>query len=378
VTALTFDDPAAEKFRSFARDWLAQTVTCDWRTYTERGLSEQGELDVRAAWDQALAASRLRCITWPEEFGGRGLGPVEELVFYEEAAVAGAPEERELIGKHLAGPALLDYGTPEQQDRYLRDIAAATQLWCEGLSEPGAGSDLAAVMTTATPVAGGYRVNGRKIWTSFAHYADRCFLLARTSLTERKRHNLSILMLDMRQDGVAVSPIRQITGMHEFNEVTFDDVWVGAADLLGTENEGWQIVTIAGRRASRGLGQAPRRYIHMRQELDRLFECSAETGVGVDAVTEVADRLELYRWHMRRVAECNAAGIEAGGPTSILMLIFSETWQHLARLGLSIGCPEHESYWRRRYFESRPSSIYGGSSELKRNVIADRVLGLPR
>ena len=378
LTALTFDDEAAGAFRAFARDWLGATVTDEWRTYTERGLSEEGELEVRAAWDQALAGSGLRCITWPEQFGGRGLGPVEELIFYEEAASAGAPEERELIGKHLTGPALLDYGTPDQQHRYLPGIAAATELWCEGLSEPGAGSDLAAVTTTATPVPGGYRVNGRKIWTSFAHYADRCFLLARTSLTERKRHNLSILLLDMRQAGVTVSPIRQITGMHEFNEVTFDDAWVAEADRLGSENEGWQVVTIAGRRASRGLGQAPRRYIHLRQELDRLTECSAETGTGADAVAEVADRLELYRWHLRRVAEANAAGIEAGGPTSILMLVFSETWQHLTRLGLTIGCPVHEDYWRRKYFESRPSSIYGGSSELKRNVIADRVLGLPR
>ena len=378
MTALTFDDQAAGQFRSFARDWLAAAVPDEWRSYTERGLSEQGELEVRAAWDRALAASRLRCLTWPERFGGRALGPVEELIFYEEAAAAGAPEERELIGKHLTGPALLDYGTPEQQSRYLPGISAATELWCEGLSEPGAGSDLAAVTTTATPAPGGYRVSGRKIWTSFAHYADWCFLLARTSLTERKRHNLSVLLLDMRQPGVTVAPIRQITGMHEFNEVTFDDAWVDEADLLGGANEGWQVVTIAGRRASRGLGQAPRRYIHLRQELDRLIECSAQTGTGADAVAEVADRLELYRWHLRRVAEANAADLEAGGPTSILMLIFSETWQHLTRLGLTIGCPEHEGYWRRKYFESRPSSLYGGSSELKRNVIADRVLGLPR
>jgi alkylation response protein AidB-like acyl-CoA dehydrogenase len=378
MRALAFDDPAAAQFRSFARDWLADAVPDEWRNYTERGLSEDGELAVRAAWDQALAAGRLRCITWPERFGGRALGPVEELIFYEEAAAAGAPEERELIGKHLTGPALLDYGTPDQQSRYLPGISAATELWCEGLSEPGAGSDLAAVTTTATPVTGGYRVSGRKIWTSFAHYADRCFLLARTSLTERKRHNLSVLLLDMAQPGVTVAPIRQITGMHEFNEVTFDDAWVDEADLLGVANEGWQVVTIAGRRASRGLGQAPRRYIHLRQELARLFECSARTGTGADAVAEVADRLELYLWHLRRVAEANAADLEAGGPTSILMLIFAETWQHLTRLGLTIGCPEHESYWRRKYFESRPSSLYGGSSELKRNVIADRVLRLPR
>jgi alkylation response protein AidB-like acyl-CoA dehydrogenase len=378
MTALTFDDPAAEEFRERVRDWLGKTVTDDWRRYQERGLTEEQELQVRARWDQALVDARYRVMTWPERFGGQDLGPVEELIFWEEAAAAHAPEERELIGKSLAGSALLDFGTQAQQDRYLPAIAAASEVWCEGLSEPGGGSDLAAVTTSASRVNGGYLVNGRKIWTSFAHYADRCFLLARTSPTAPKRHNLSVLLLDMHRPGIQVTPIEQITGMHEFNQVTFDDVEVPEEDLLGKENEGWQIVTIAGRRASRGVGQAPRRYVHMRYEMDRLWECCAEVGSGADAVAEMADRLELYRWHLRRIVECEAAGVDAVGPTSILGLLFSETWQQLTRLGLLLGCPRHEQFWRRKYFESRPSSIYGGTSELKRNVIADRVLGLPR
>ena len=232
----TFDDQAAAAFRAFARDWLARTVKDEWRTYTERGLSEQG--DSRSGQPgHGLAGSRLRCITWPERFGGRGLGPVEELIFYEEAALAGVPRnvsDRQAPGGTSAArlrnarPAAPLPGRDRRGDR---TVVRGTLRAGRGFRPRGRDDD-------GDSGRGGYLVNGRKIWTSFAHYADRCFLLARTSLTERKRHNLGILLLDMRQPGVTVAPIRQITGMHEFNEVTFDDVRVEEADRLGPGERG--------------------------------------------------------------------------------------------------------------------------------------------
>jgi alkylation response protein AidB-like acyl-CoA dehydrogenase len=270
------------------------------------------------------------------------------------------------------------WGTDEQKQRYVPKIANGSEVWCEGLSEPNAGSDLAAVTTFAEWTGDRYRVTGRKIWTSFAHYADKCYLLAKTSLTERKHHNLTVLLLDMHQAGVQVSPIRQLNKMHEFNEVVFDGAEVTSDDRLGKENEGWAIVTIAGQRKSLAPGQVPRRYVHMKHEFDQLLECAGEVGFDAASMDSLRTKLDLLLWHMRRIVEAVACGEDFSRAQSVVELYWSELWQEITRAGLSLDCPRHEAFWRRKYLESRPATIYGGSSELKRNVIADRTLALPR
>jgi alkylation response protein AidB-like acyl-CoA dehydrogenase len=377
TAARTFDDEAARSFREEYRAWLATSLPTSWQDVDPLLCSEEEETKIKCEWDQLLAGDNYRALAWPVEYGGRGLGPIEEVILAEEGAAARVPQELELIGKHLTGPALLAHGTERQRELYLRDIALARTMWCEGLSEPNAGSDLAAAVTGCRPAPGGYVVNGRKIWTSYAHQADHCFLLARSDPSRPRRKNMTVLLVDMSAPGVSVHPIQQVNGRHEFNEVVFEDVFVPEEDRVGAENEGWGIVTISGNRKMATVGQAPRRYIHLRQEMDQLTECAR--GRGYDqAVTDLDVGVELLRWHLRRLAELLVAGAEATRPASIVDLYWAELWQSMTDLALRVGCSDHDEYWQRRYFDSRPSTLYGGSAELKRNVIADHVLALPR
>jgi alkylation response protein AidB-like acyl-CoA dehydrogenase len=369
-----------EEFRAAVRAWLSTNLPREWGE-TNSTADQSQLIERRRLWDRVVWEGGYAGITWPTIYGGRELGLAQEFVFHEEAAVAHAPEPLNIIGLHLAGPAILDAGSEDQKRRFLPRILSAEDLWCEGFSEPGAGSDLAAVTTTATPVEGGYRVTGQKTWTSFADLASRCYLLARTDARAARHHNVSVLLIDMHQPGIVVTPIREITGARHFTDVFFDDVFVSEDDRLGPENGGWELVTLGGlRRQMTGLLDSFRRYVAMKTVLDQLRQCVNECSRhGLIAEVEVLEQdMGLLQWHIRRTLGSMATANGWQKSSSILRIWWSELWQRMAETGLSVHCPAHQDYWRLQYLQTMAWTIAGASAQLQRNVIAERVLGLPR
>lgn len=376
TTAQLFDDPAAEAFRAEVRDWLAVNRQPEWDDRFDREVSQEQSLAMRRRWDALLCEGGYAGLTWPVEYRGRGVGPIEEFIFYEAAARAKAPDTLNYIGYDLAGPALMAYGTTEQRERYLPRILGAQDVWCEGFSEPDAGSDMAAVSTTAVRDGEGWRINGQKTWTSHAGVADLCYLLVRTDPDRPRRQNLSVLLVDMRQPGVRVRPIRQITDEREFCEVFFTDAYAPAGSLLGTENDGWRLATLAGFRQTRGVKDGLRRYVLIRSAMDTLLHCAGASGRS--APWRLDREVELLRWHVMRSAEMLARGIDKPGGRSVMRLVWSLLWQRIAQEGLTTTCAGHEWFWRQEFLYSRSLTIAGGTTQIQRNVIANNVLKLPR
>lgn len=373
----SFSTAEVERFRAEVREWVATAVPRRWIERADRPLTPDEEVELRREWDKIIYRAGYAGLTWPTEYGGRGLGPIEEYVFFEECARAHAPDLLDIIGRFVAAPAIIGFGSDEQKRRFVPRILSGDEIWCEGFSEPNAGSDLAAVTTTAVRDGDTYRISGVKVWTSNAHLADRCVLLARTSLTARRHHNLSIFLLDMRQPGVHAVPIRQITDSKDTSQVFFDGAIATAAELLGVEHEGWGFATLAGFRSTRGTFDAARR-VFLRESFDQIRDCCRTVGGPWAEVERVETKLDLLRWHGMRATELRAAGRDHAPASAILKVYWSELWQEINELGLSLACPLHEEYWRVRYLEARSATIYGGTAQIQRNVIAERVLGLPR
>jgi alkylation response protein AidB-like acyl-CoA dehydrogenase len=368
-----FDEPAAARFREEVSAWVRASVPEEWSS-ARASLSPDEVQRAQREWDAALYEGGYAGLAWPSEYGGRGFGPIEELIYYEESSRANAPEGFGRIGRVLAGPTIIAAGTDAQKSTYLPRILDASEIWCQGFSEPGAGSDLAAVSTTATKVDGGYLVNGQKIWTSFAQYSKRCLMLAKSSSDLRRHHNLSFLLLDMEQDGVDVRPIRQINGEQEFSEVFFTDVFVSDDDLVGQEHEGWGVaMTVLSN--ERGTTEAATRLVEATAQIGLLCRCCAADSPDAQRLD---DRRELLRWHILRSTEEKAADIDWFTSGSILKVQWSELIQDSTRLGLDSGCAEHRDYWRHHYLESKAMSIYSGTNEIQRNIITDRVLKVAR
>lgn len=367
-----FDDPATAGFREEVSDWVRGALSDAWRT-DRASLTPEQVQQAQRDWDRALHAGGYAGLSWPTEFGGRGFGPIEELIYYEESSRLNAPDGFGRIGRVLAGPTIIAAGTDAQKAKYLPRILDASEIWCQGFSEPGAGSDLAAVATTAKKVDGGYLVNGQKIWTSFAQYSTRCLMLVKSSSDRPRHHNLSFLLLDMEQEGVDVRPIRQINGEEEFSEVFFTDVFVADDDLVGEEHEGWRVaMTVLSN--ERGTTEAATRLVEATAQIDLLNECCAP---GLDAA-RLDERRELLRWHILRATEEKAAELDWFTAGSILKVQWSELIQDATRLGLDCGCTLHREYWRHHYLASKAMSIYSGTNEIQRNIITDRVLKVAR
>lgn len=368
-----FDEPAAAEFRKDVSAWVRDALPERWRT-ARASLSPEEVQQAQRDWDTALYEGGYAGLSWPAEFGGRGFGPIEELIYYEESSRANAPDGFGRIGRVLAGPTIIAAGTEEQKAKYLPRILDGSEIWCQGFSEPGAGSDLASVSTTAKRVEGGYLVNGQKIWTSFAQYSKRCLMVVKTSSELRRHHNLSFLLLDMEQEGVDVRPIRQINGEEEFSEVFFTDVFVAEDDLVGEENEGWRVaMTVLSN--ERGTTEAATRLVEAAAQIDLLGRCCS---AGSDDAARLDDRRELLRWHILRATEEKAADLDWFVAGSILKVQWSELIQDSTRLGLDSGCAEHREYWRHHYLASKAMSIYSGTNEIQRNIITDRVLKVAR
>jgi alkylation response protein AidB-like acyl-CoA dehydrogenase len=384
-----------ERFRQNVRDWLAANLTGDFAD--ARGLGGPGReheaFDVRLAWDRHLAANGWTCLGWPVEYGGRGATLQQQVIWHEEYARAAAPVRVNHIGEELLGPTLIAFGTPEQRARFLPGIVAVRELWCQGYSEPGAGSDLAAVSTRAAlqpgPEGDEWVVTGQKVWTSLAHLADWCFVLCRTEPGSSRHRGLSYLLVPMRQPGVEVRPIVQLTGTSEFNEVFFTEARTSADHLVGAAGDGWRIAmaTLDFERGVSTLGQQ----VGFRRELERLIDRARQNGAAADPlirdrITQAWIGLQIMRLNALRMLRSSAQGT-AGPEASIAKLFWARWHRALGELAIDIegldglvaaDHPYQLTEAQRLFLFSRADTIYGGSDEVQRTIIAERALGLPR
>jgi alkylation response protein AidB-like acyl-CoA dehydrogenase len=366
-----------EAFADRAEAWLEENVPTRWRE--RRGSLSPEESDaIRREWDRQLWRGGFAGITIPREFGGQGLGLAEEVVFAVLAAKAQAPDGLARVGKILTAPMLIASGTDEQRAKYLRGILSGEDVWCQGFSEPGAGSDLAGVQTRATRVEGGYLVNGRKTWTSFVQHASHCFVLAQSQPDAPRYRNLSMLLVDMNQPGVAINDIKQISGAVHFAEVQFEDVFVPDSDRVGEDGEGWKVaMRVLG--DERGGAETASRYVEIRADVDLLLRTLGDRPELANELNDLDVRTELLRWQLFKVID-RAPREDATfwQAVSILKVMWSELWQDVTRLGIKASLPADREHWRYQYLESRAVSVYSGTNEIQRNIISERVLGLPK
>jgi alkylation response protein AidB-like acyl-CoA dehydrogenase len=377
-------------FRGRVRDWLEQNLTGEFAALRGQGGPgrEHEHFGQRLAWNRHLAVSGWTCLSWPAEYGGRDATLAQQVIFYEEYARSGAPARVGHMGEELLGPTLLAFGTDAQKARFLRPIAEVAELWCQGYSEPGAGSDLASLSTSARLDGGEWVITGQKVWTSLAREADWCFLLARTEPGSRRSAGLSYLLVPMRQPGITVRPIRQLTGTAEFNEVFFDGARTARDLVVGETGDGWRVAmaTLAIERGASTLGQQ----VGYQRELDALIAAARQTGAASDPL--LRDRLarawiglQVMREQVLAMLAGDAAA--AAGEASVVKLLWSRWHRDLGELAMDVlgpasmlaqGPPYDLDDWQRLYLFSRADTIYGGSAEIQRGIIADRVLGLPR
>jgi alkylation response protein AidB-like acyl-CoA dehydrogenase len=374
-----------QEFRAEVRAWLADNLVGEFAKLKGLGgpSREHEAFEERRAWNQHLAAAGLTCLGWPKEQGGRGLSVAHRVAFYEEYARADAPDKVNHFGEELLGPTLIAYGTPEQQKRFLPRILDVTELWCQGYSEPGAGSDLANVSTTAVLDGDEWVINGQKIWTSLAHLAQWCFVVARTEKGSKRHAGLSYLLVPLDQPGVDVRPINQLTGDSEFNEVFFDDARTDADMVVGQPGNGWRVAmgTLAFERGVSTLGQQ----IRYARELSGIAELAQRNGAAGDPV--IRERLARAWVGLRAMRSYALAtmDVESPGQDNVSKLLWANWHRDLGELAMEVVgkeglvAPDGEfDQWQRLFLFSRADTIYGGSNEIQRNIIAERVLGLPR
>ncbi|MFE5484788.1 acyl-CoA dehydrogenase family protein [Streptomyces sp. NPDC056527] len=372
---------SVEEFRAEIRDWLEAHLGGEFARLRGRGGPgrEHEAFAERLLWERHLAAHGWTCVGWPKEYGGRGASIEEQIAFHEEYALADAPARVNHIGEQLLGPTLIAHGTEEQKARFLPPIRAVEELWCQGYSEPGAGSDLAAVRTRATRDGDAWVVDGQKIWTSLAHESQWCFVVARTEPGSKRHAGLSYLLVPMDQPGVEVRPIVQLTGTSEFNEVFFDGARTDTANVVGEPGDGWRIAmaTLGFERGVSTLGQQ----VGFRRELEGLIDLARRNGALADPL--VRDRLVLA-WTGLQAMRANAL---RGTEPSMAKLYWSHWHRDLGELAMDIcgaastvlaAQPYELDEWQRLFLFSRADTIYAGSSEIQRNIIAERVLGLPK
>jgi len=370
---------AETDFRDELRTWLQENHPGDM----PRG-DEDEQYAFRRDWQRRLYDGGWAAVHWPVEYGGRGATLMQSAIFFEEMGRARAPLAANVLGLLLAGPTIMAWGTPEQKERYLTPILSAEEIWCQGFSEPEAGSDLAALKTRAVRDGDEWVVTGQKVWTSGAQYSKWCMLVARTDQDVPKHKGLSYFLMDMEQEAVQVRPLVQITGEAEFNELFIEEARVPHANLLGGEGNGWKVAltTLMNERA--GLGFFLQ--VRMRNVLDDLFAHAAASGGLDDPV--IADRLgdlHLRTEILRLTAYRGLSTIEKYGQPgpegSLTKWLWSETNGMLTQLAADIVGPDAlttGNQWAYELLRARGNSIEGGTTEILKNIVAERVLGLPR
>ncbi len=396
---MDFNYSAADtEFRMSLRKWLQTSLPEGWGKTVFEPENEDDKARFRIDWERKLYQGGWNGIAWPTQYGGQGATLIEQGIFAEEMARARAPEGLNIIGRNLVGTTLLQHGTEAQRQRFLPAILSCDEIWCQGFSEPNAGSDLASLRCQAVRDGDRFIVNGQKIWTSFAQYSNWCILLARTDNAAPKHKGISFLLVDMRTPGITIRPLRQISGESEFNETFFDNVSVPAENLVGGLNEGWKIAmtTLA---YERGPEDALGRQIRFSQELDRLLEVAcrmrrgSSTAIDNAAVRQRLGRsiveIELMRLNCLRSFSKALKGAPRGPEASMNKLYWSHVTQNMYETALEtlgplapLTAPDElslaDGLFQMSFLQSRAFTIYSGSSEIQRNIIAERVLGLPK
>ena len=381
--------PSETKFRDELRAWLKANLPAKMVKTAESGAEYFGYLK---NWQRKLYEGKYAGVSWPKEFGGRGASFIEQAIFQEELALADAPERMGTIGQGLVGPTIITVGTEEQKKRYLPAILSGEEVWCQGFSEPNAGSDLASLETKGIREGDEFVVNGQKIWTSYAHIADQCMLVVRTDMTAAKHKGMTCLLVDMKSPGITVRPLKMMSGDSGFNEMFFSNLRVPVKNVLGKVNEGWNvaITALSNERANLGTGL----YVVFKRNLDAvLAHARTIRRHGKPVIEDPVIRqklaqsyldLEVFRLNTTRsLSNLNKTG--APGPEgSIQKLYWSELNQRNAQVAMEVLGPYaqltnfDDGRWVYNYLRSRGNTIEAGTSEVQRNIIAQRVLGLPR
>jgi alkylation response protein AidB-like acyl-CoA dehydrogenase len=368
-----------EAFAAEVRGWLADNLEAP-----PPFASLADEIEWGRRWQARLARDRWVGIHWPAEYGGRGAPPLQVAIFNTEYARARAPQPVNRVGINLAGPTLLAHGTAEQKARWLAPILTAGEIWCQLFSEPGAGSDLASLATRATPVDDGWLLTGQKVWTSYAQFARWGICLARTNPDTPKHRGISYLVVDMTAPGVEIRPLVQITGEAEFNEVFLDEVHVPADHLVGQLDNGWAVAntTLA---HERGTSFPFKEQVVHEVYLDELYAAAAAAGRlddpdVADGLAQAFVDLRVLRLHNWRTLSRLGRGAEPGPESSITKLAWTDMTQHLSDTALLVEGPGSPlaGRWQRQWLWSKAASIAGGTSEVQRTIIGERILGLPR
>ena len=384
---------ADEQFRQQVAQWMQQHLNGDFAVLRFRGGpgDEDFAPELRKRWEQVLAQGGWVGAGWAVEHGGRGLSINQQVIFFEEYARAGGPGRMGHIGEGLVGPTIAAFGSQEQQQRFLPPILAGRHFWCQGYSEPGAGSDLANIKTRASfdEGSGQWLISGQKVWTSLAHESDWCFVLARTEPGSVGHRGLSFLLVEMDQPGIRVQPIRQLTGTSEFNEVFFDQARACAGNLIGQPGEGWKIAMalLGFERGVSTLGQQ----MQFQNELDEVVRIARANGAAQDPV--LRQRI-AQAWSGLRVLRYNSlrmlSGVQDGSlrPEATIYKLAWSTWHvELGKLAMDVLGPEAEllagapyelTRLQALFLFTRADTLYGGSNEIQRNIIAERALGMPR
>jgi alkylation response protein AidB-like acyl-CoA dehydrogenase len=374
---LTFTDGQLA-FRDELRAWLESNPP---------GTEPEGEdagYNWRRDWQRKLNEGGWAGVHWPKEYGGRGAQLMETAIFFEELGRARTPLPANVLGLLLAGPTIMTWGTDEQKERYLQPILAADEIWCQGFSEPDAGSDLAALKTRAVPDGDDWVVTGQKVWTSGAQYSKWCMLVARTDNDAAKHKGLTYFLMDMEQPGVQVVPLRQITGDPEFNELFIEEARIPGENVLGGVGNGWKVAltTLMNERA--GLGFFLQ--VRLRQLVDELYDAAASSGDlddprVADVLADLYIRTEILRLTAYRGLSVIEQFGQPGPEGSLVKWLWSETNQMLTQLAPSLVGPEaltSGTRWAYELLRARGNTIEGGTTEILKNIIAERVLGLPR
>jgi alkylation response protein AidB-like acyl-CoA dehydrogenase len=358
------DGPEEAAFRAGVREWLRANLP-----------AEPGR-----EWSRKLYDAGYAGLTWPVEYGGKGAPYSHQAILFEEFARAEAPQHMGVIGLGMAGPTIMAHGTEAQKQRYLPKILSAEEIWCQGFSEPGAGSDLSAVRTRIEPRDGHFLVNGQKVWSSFAHIADFCILVGRSDPDSQRHAGLTYVIADMHAPGVEARPLRQITGEAEFNEIFFTDVEVPRDHLLGEVGGGWQVAmtTLLHERGTLGFALAGTLETQVKKLVALAKERAADDPLIRDRVArEWIESQALKYTNYRALTTLMQTGIP-GPEGSGAKLRWSEANQRVTKLAVEILGGADDGYWRHQQLRSRGNTIEAGTSEILRNIIAERVLGLPR
>ncbi len=375
---LTFSDEETA-FRDELRAWLEANEPGE-----EPRADEDAIFEFRKSWQRSLFEGGWGAVHWPREYGGRDATLMQSAIFFEELGAAGAPLPANVLGLLLAGPTIMAWGTETQKERYLAPILSADEVWCQGFSEPDAGSDLAAVKTKAVRDGDEWVVTGQKVWTSGAQFSKWCMLVARTDADAAKHKGLSYFLMDMDQDAVQVRPLVQITGEAEFNELFIDEARIPHENMLGGEGDGWNVALTTLMNERSGLGFFLQ--VRLRQLLDRLAREATDNGrIDDPVVAQALGEMHVRTETLRLLAYRGLSSIEQYGQPgpegSLTKWLWSETNQMLAQLAVSVrgvdSLTEGDA-WAYELLRSRGNSIEGGTTEILKNIVAERVLGLPR